>query len=653
MFGTIRIIPRYEYDGREITENEIKCESEAAAAQSVRAGLTAFNRFKRGITTRAQSVEIYTEADGVRAFGCIYGALRYIHAKKIDYLFSANGAFDFSFFDYTILSDDNRWKRAPSIAEIKEQNGGKYKKLTGWNFDELSGAAGQRYILRLWTVYPDTRGRYVTRGADVYDFSNYFRGNLETLARDFGINAAAHPLEVLYNCAAAYSSALEKITGEKFIQEKKPAAMTAGGIAKRALLREMYGYDDNRANVRAFKRAHPMPREVDKYFSDSHLMRGGTCWINPDFLRVPIDSPIFKIDRNSSYTAEAAKMPDLCGEVHAVELSEYFNPRAGFEYICTVEGLEMKCRAGAPALFFNPYTGKNPRYISISEKISFFKAELDKIAELYEIKFINIVAAFKIAHGKNDGIKRYAEKVYNGKAESRAEGENALCTVYKLLNNGAWGKFAQRANFPEVFHRIDPKTKKIVTVQRPCKEEDEKPAMSIIIGSYITMRGRLSLWETAQKCSGGEFMKNVGYMDSDSVHTLRPVPDSVAVGSGCGEWKKETGEGGAVYSFYADRKAYFNILSAQPFEVVEHVRGIPAQSIKELREKWQTEKGYTAEKAETNIFKANAAFLVPVSCPIVGGRVTLYTPQRINRAGKIKTATDRKTICTEKGFFEI
>lgn len=653
MWATIRIKPNYtDENGRTITDAEIKAAAVAACAQSVRAARTQYNRHKERITARAASVYIYTQEAGARVFPCIYSALRYIHAQKIDYIFSADGVADFSFFDYVCLGDGNRWKRAETRREIMEGNNGRYKKITGWKFEELSGESGQRYIIKIWTRYPDTRGRYVTRGFDLYDFSNFFSGKIEALARDFGIQCAEEPTETLYKCIEKYSQTLETVTGEKFLQDGKPAAMTAGGIAKRALLREMYGNDDYRANLRAFKKDHPINAATDLFFKYTHLMRGGTCWINPDFKHVEIAAHVFKIDRNSSYTAAAAEMPDLCGEIRETDINEYFNPLPAYEYICTVDGLKMHARAGVPAFYFNPITGKNPRFINVEEKISFFKQELDKIAELYEIEYINITAVFRVVKRENKGIKRYAEKMYNGKNDARHAGENALYAVYKSLNVCAWGKLAQRADFPTVFHRIDKKTGAIVTITRPCAEEDARPALSIILGAYITMRARLALWETALKCGGREPLKTLLYMDSDSVHALQPPPESVAIGDACGEWKIESGKNGAVYSFYADRKAYFNILSLDPFEVVEHVRGIPAQSIKELREMFMT-RGHTAAEAETIVFKKNAAFLVPVSTALKGGRAILYIPQRLSTAGKIRTEADRKLIFAGKKFIEI
>lgn len=653
MWATIRIQPKYtDENGREMTGAEIKAAAVTACAESVRAARTTYNRHKDRITARAAAVYIYAPETGARVFPCIYSALRYIHAQKIDYLFSADGVQDFSFFDYMCLGDKKRWKRAETRREIMEANNGRYRKITGWNFEELSGESGQRYVLKIWTKYPDKRGRYVTRGFNLYDFSNFFSGNIEALARDFGIQCEEEPTETLYKCIEKYSETLETVTGEKFLQDGKPAAMTAGGIAKRALLREMYGNDDYRANLRAFKKDHPINAATDLYFKYTHLMRGGTCWINNNYKRQEIAAPLFKIDRNSSYTAEAAEMPDLCGEIRETDINEYFHPLKEYEYICTVDGIKMRAREGVPAFYFNPITGRNPRFINIEEKLTFFKQELDRIAELYEIEYINITAVFRIVKRENKGIKRYAEKMYNGKNNAKYAEEPALYAVYKSLNVCAWGKLAQRADFPTVIHRIHPKTGAIVTITRPCEEEDARPALSIILGAYITMRARLSLWDTALKCGGKEPLKTLLYMDSDSVHALLPPPESVAIGDACGEWKIESGKNGAVFSFYADRKAYFNILSFSPFEVVEHVRGIPSQSIKELRARF-TAKGHTEAHAETIVFKANAAFLVPVSTSIKGGRAILYVPQRLSTAGKIRTEADRKLIFAGKKFIEI
>lgn len=655
MWATLGIKPIYKDEHGETINADIIRDNVEYAAYNVgiyKARLM-FETYKQNITARADSVEIYDDENGVAVFPCIYSALRYIHAKKIKYLFCADGVRDFSFFDYIILTS-KKWKRAEEKKDNAAKNGF-YKKITGWNFSELSGEKGQRYILRLWTVYKDSHYRKVTRGTALYDFSNFFAGDVLKLAKDFGVIPSAHSVQTLYDVIKAYAGALEKVTGEKFLQDDKPAAMTAGGIAKRALLFEMYGggYKDN---LKAFKRDHPITPEFDRYLYETRLMRGGTCWQNGEYKNEPIFSPVFKIDRNSSYTKEAEEMPDLCGDVAAVDLKEYFHPLNGYEYFCTVEGLKMRAKKNIPALFFDPWTGRNPRHMCVYEKITFFKQELDKIAELYDIEYINIIAAFRVVRRENIGIKRYAEKMYNGKAEAKAKNEPALYTVFKSLNVCAWGKLAQRADFPTVEHRLSKDTGEIVAIVRPPDPDIARPALSVIMGAYITMRARLALWETALKCGGDNPAKNLLYMDSDSVHTLEQIPATVKIGTACGEWKDESGNGngGAVVSLYADRKAYFNIMNENPFEVVEHVRGIPTTAITRRRE-WRKKRNEqsTETAAEIFIFHSNAIFVCPVNCVLKGGRGILYNAQRLLSANRVSSDKDRKTIYNGKNFIEI
>lgn len=653
MWATLEIKPIYkDENGATITRDHIRDSVENAAYNvGIYKARRTFETMKKNITARAESVEIYDEQNGRAVFPCIYAALKYIHEKKIKYLFCADGVRDFSFFDYIILTS-KKWKRAEEKKDNAAKNGF-YKKITGWNFSELSGEKGQRYILRLWTVYKDSHYRKVTRGTALYDFSNFFAGDVLKLAKDFGVIPSAYSVQTLYNVIKAYAEALEKVTGEKFLQDDKPAAMTAGGIAKRALLFEMYG-GEYKYNLKAFKRDHPITPDFDRYLYETRLMRGGTCWQNGTYKNEPIKNPVYKIDRNSSYTKEAEDMPDLCGDVSAVDIKEYFNPLNGYEYFCTVEGLKMRARKNMPAVFFDPWIGRNPRNISVYEKVTFFKQELDALTKFYDIEYINIIAAFRIVKRENVGFKRYAQKMYNGKAEAKAKGEPALYAVFKSLNVCAWGKLAQRADFPTVEHKLSKDTGEIISIVRPPDPEAARPALSVICGAYITMRARLALWETALKCGGDNPDKNILYMDSDSVHTFEPIPETVKIGTACGEWKDESGNGGAVLSLYADRKAYFNIMSESPFEVVEHVRGIPTESIKRRRE--QRKKTHAEESdgdAETYIFKSNAVFVCPVNCVLKGGRGILYNAQRMLSANRITSEKDRKTIYNGKNFIEI
>ena len=570
-----------------------------------------------------------------------------LHAARVDYAFFADSVEDFAFIDYALQTDTARkWERVESKRENMEKNG-RYKKVTGNRYEELSGENGQRYIYKIWVESRDSSRRMVTRGFDLYGLNNFFRDSFEKVAETYGIERRGRQkTAVLRDILTRFGGLCRERLSVEFLGKKKPVFMTCGSAAKYALLSTYYNTKEISASAlsRRYKNDHKLSAEQYYYLYDRKLNRGGICWLNESARGVPIESPLYKYDRNSSYSAVGLYMPDIVG-VERCEPLEALTAHGDGVYIVVVAAADFIARENMPAVFFDPWTGGNPRHVRISKETAFFVEELDELSNFYSIENIEISLALRCTTKRVDGYAEFARAAFDGKARAKAEKKGAEADFFKLLGNAAWGKLAQRGDFPTIAHKLQESSGYIEQIVEKLPAGGQ--ALSLIQGAYITMRGRVDLLSTARHvCAGSNMRETFIYCDTDSIHTTVPCPD--IIGAGLGEWKLEHGKP-ARLSLYNDRKAYFNIFSpaGAPLEVEYHARGIPAAAI---AEKLLNDFGAgSLEELPDDAFliafgQKNFRFTLPFLANVHGGRLTLYTEKSLNEAVYSNTEDGGKQV---------
>lgn len=610
-----------------------------------------FEDFRNETTARVTAWEVYTPSRGLATFTTFASFVRYISIEKIAYLFVYDAVRVFSFLDWGIHDDAAAgWVR--SIRDDQIDENGRYRKVTGNAFTELSGELGQRYSYTIWSKQKRTRAEggdrhERTHGTDFYGFKNIFNRGIEKTADAFGVALSSYSTEAegLYNIINAFSRVCETLTGKPFCGDKKPLAMTAGGLAKRELLRTLYGSDNHGANVKAFKKAHPLTYGQDEYLRIRKLMRGGICYGNPAFMGELLTNnddgeTLKKYDVSSEYSAVAYDMPDLVGAMECCEVDELFAQKQGYTYIAIFERLEMTARKGMPAIFQNPFTGKSPRKVSIWNEFALFWEEVEALKGFYRLGECVIRYALRIKNGEKKGYKDFIDKYYGLKETARNSGNYAFAEFAKLMLNGAWGKLAQRTDYPVVSHVFDENSGLFRVVKRDATSTgDEIPdneskagGLSVIQGAYVTMRGRVLIMNYIRRtCGERNALETLVYTDTDSIITYATAPADIVARSALGKLKLEREY---IQAKILAKKVYYGVEGVTPLRGDMHCRGIPLATIAEsvLDNYGETDFENLPPQALADAFTRGLRYPVPILANVKGGRAVLYVNKTITES---------------------
>lgn len=466
-----------------------------------------------------------------------------------------NAPFDFSFFDYQLLTTG--WKLGGKKLEIGE-------------FSSLHGKQGQRYKLTIKHFYRD-KGRHKRPWEiDMYDFRNIFAGGLAKNliafdVRDFNGNPI-RKLEMdyqsltftperiaymrndttgLYHLVRTASEFIEaEVSPEYSFLAEDIKILTAGGLAKRGLLDSMYqsGY---KWDLLAFHTQHPITPERDADIRYFKLYQGGKTLVNPLYVNKVYNGNIYYYDRNSMYPAEMAKMPDLIGGLMSIrqDKEEYYRNN-NYQIIYEIANCNFYVKPGALPIFYDPFTRQ---YVSEYHSYNYnnrafwiFDFELQEIAEFYNIDYeINRIYAIK--KSENPGISAYVYHWYDKKAQAKRDKNGVLSAFAKLMLNSSYGKLSQNPVIEQSHREIDTEAGFVHLIQDGA-ETDEKVLLSVIMGAYITAKARCALTGFMREICGSaeNTLFHIFYCDTDSVQTDIEYPDADPYT--LGGWKLETGK---------------------------------------------------------------------------------------------------------------
>lgn len=650
MVGAFMIKTESLYDGNTL---------DASAFETLarrHAGSETFEDFRAGVSARVVSWEYYDEKHGSVAFYTFEAFARFLSIEKIQYAFTYDGVEVFSFLDAETRRAGYEYVERDTL---KDEKTGRFRKYTGNGFYELSGELGQRYLFTIWTKARRTRAEggdrhERTHGTDLYALKNFFNRGYAKTARAFGVDEQPTARGV-FEILKAFDAACIELTGRAFLGRLKPRSMTAGGLAKKELLRAVVGTNDDSLNVKIYKQAHPITNAQDEYLRQRKLNRGGLNYANPRFVEKQLDG-VKKYDVSSEYSAAASIAPDLLG-VECVDVAELFKPRAGYVYIAIFDELHAVARRGMPAIFTHPDNGTNPRKLDIYTEQAFFWEEIEALKAFYDFgEDCSIKYALRVKTGSNTGNKRFAEKYYAVKENARKNGNFALAEFAKLMLNSAWGKYSQRSDFPRVRHIYDDReglfhVKKIEATTPP-PPEARAGGLSILQGAYIIMRGRLLTMEyILRTCGTSRVLNTFIYTDTDSILTFAEAPADIVAPSVMGLLKDES-DGGYIDFKLLDKKVYYCVRSVEPLDADVHARGVPLSSIvDDLTANYGVETfGELPADALAYAFTDGYAYTVPALVPVNGGRAVLYIRRTIrDKKGKGKTVDGRVLVGDENG----
>ena len=466
-----------------------------------------------------------------------------------------NAPFDFSFFDYQLLTTG--WKL-----------GG--KKLKIGEYSSLHGRQGQRYKMTICHFYRNRSRHKKPWEISMYDFRNIFAGGLAQNLAAFNVcDYSGKPIRKLemdyqsteftperiaymrndtaglFHLVRISSEFIEReVSPEYGFMGEKIKILTAGGLAKVALLESMY-QSGLKWDLMAFHTQHPMTPERDADIRFYKLYQGGKTLVNPFFVNKVYNGKIFYYDRNSMYPTEMSIMPDLTGGLLSIrpDREEYYISN-NYQIIYELTDCNFYIKQGALPIFYDPFTRQ---YVSEYHSYNYnnrafwiFDFELEEIGKFYDIEY-NKNRILAIKKTVNPGISDYVQQWYAQKAKAKKEKNGVLSQFSKLMLNASYGKLAQNPVIEQSHRELDADGGYVHLIQDGA-ETDEKAILSVVMGAYITAKARCALTSFMRQLCGDaqHTLAHIFYCDTDSVQTDIEYADADPYTLGA--WKLETGK---------------------------------------------------------------------------------------------------------------
>ena len=565
-------------------------------------------------------------------------------------VFWYNAKFDFAIFDYFFLT--NGWTE---IEERKEENKQKYRKLQDKTYQSLNGDYGQRYQMRVWKAYTNRRSQRKVHNFKMLDVCNIFGGGLKANLESFDIRdhngEKVRKLEMdyvnadieqdiqymvndtkgLYLLAEKIDSVIAEQTGLSLFGGDY---MTAGGLAKRALLQEMF-QSTKWKNVNLLHKFFPMSLEADREYRQYNLYRGGLCIVNP-LKRGVVQHNIYKYDVNSMYPAQMREMLYPVGKPEHISFCDNV---PNCVYIYKIEHFRGKLKSKMCPAWHDTLTGEFTNEIIEPDAMYIWKEELDELSNWYDYTY-ELLDVLKFDGKTPKGAVSYIDKFYAIKCNSKG----SVKAGAKLFLNSAYGKWAQRPDVVRCKYVLS-ENGRYVHLQKEETTSDENSLMSVVVGSRITMLARVTLLKYIREICKGDVAKNFIYCDTDSVHSLCKFDDTDPKALG-----KMKCEGVYASGLYLAPKTYlmYDELSGEEErkQYSVHCKGVNTNVVAK-----EVAKAKTFDEA-CDIFVPNKLFRCLAGLNVKGGKALIYVDKMILNDNNLKIVKSMDEGLDEEEFDE-
>lgn len=538
-------------DGKKISQNEIFEKLKNCTQEEKR----------KRLESVVWSWQIYDEFNGFFMTNDFYTFLYYQCLCGFKFGWCYNAKFDFSQIDYEILSRPDLWKRHISKRNSKESG---YNKGQPWTFESIHNDMGSRYAYKLWIPYKNKSRHVYTHAVEYRDFMNLFTGGLSKMLKsldvednsgnkirkltmeyqdvnpdkltDEQIAYCENDVKGLYFGIKKFNVSIEEQSeGECSIFGTDTNLMTAGGFAKRELLRSLYpNLKTNKKRIKQFQKEHPITPEQDKYFRDNKLYRGGICFVNENFRgKMLTNIKMNRYDVNSEYPYAMSVMPDLIEKPVKKSFQDYLKMKPEeqekYEVIYIFDSITGEVKRNRLPIWYDPFTKNYVSVVNESKTHLLFKREFDEMCEWYNLEYsIENVLLYKKAEC------RYAPFIYENyelKRKAKSKGNIGLQTNAKLKLNSSYGKLSERCERNTGHYEINPETNAVHFIQDGIEESFDS-MLNVVLGSLVTSIARVWILSHIREICGDDMRSNFIYIDTDSIHTLAEYenPDAFSLG---------------------------------------------------------------------------------------------------------------------------
>lgn len=530
-----------------------------------------------------------------------------------------NARFDFAILDYYFLT--NGW------TEVREEisKSKRYRKMPDKTYQSLNGDFGQRYQLSVWKEYINHRNQRKVHKIKMLDICNIFGGGLATnleawkiqdrngkdirkleMDYDFADMTSIDDLQYvindtkgLYFLTLKIDETINSMTGYSLISGDY---MTAGGLAKKTMLKFMFDRIDEKENIQVFHNAFPMRYELDKELRSKDLYAGGLCILNPFKAGIP-QYQIYKYDVNSMYPAQMMNMKYPVG--NGEFMKNWSNP--DYIYIIRVKNLHGFLKKDKVPVWHNKVSGNMEFVIDEDDERYIWLEELQEYENWYELEY-DILDIIGYKAMRPLGMKKFIDTFYTMKCNNKGAIKNGA----KLFLNSSYGKLSQRLERSECHYELDEDG--VVHLVKEEVKQDLNGMMSIIVGSRITSQARISLLRYIDEICKGNPKENLIYCDTDSVHALTPFADSDDKALG-----KMKCEGVFEKGLYLAPKTYI-MYNAGEYEV--HCKGVNTEVVKSELESLSFDEAVKR-------FNVGQVFKCLCGMNVKGGKALIYVDKTI------------------------
>lgn len=489
--------------------------------------------------------QLYDEENGFFMSSSFNIMLEYACRVGYKFLWCYNGKFDFSQIDYEILAKGaGKWSQ-----HIK------HKKGQPWTYNSLHNDMGARYSYKLWVPYksPKDRHQYV-HALDFRDFMNIFPGGLAKLLEeldvcdhndqpirkltmeyqqvniqdpsDQDVDYCRNDVKGLYFALRMYNEDIEEQSdGESHIFGDETNLMTAGGFAKREILRSLYPEVDMRRRIKEYQREHPITEAQDKYYRDNYLYRGGICYLNSKFKSRMVTSdemglPMMRYDVNSEYPYAMWAIRDLVGQPKRIKYSDWIAApariRDKYEAVMILKSVTGDVKEGYCGLWYDPDSRRFVEHVEERFEHLIFEREWNEMNLWYDIYDYDCehVIIFK----RGDYVfRQFVEENYALKAEAGRQKKAGVKAAVKVKLNSGYGKLAERLVRQKGHFELNEKNGCIHFVLDE-EETDMSACMNVAVGSLVTSVARCWILSHIREMFGSDMTERFVYVDTDSIH---------------------------------------------------------------------------------------------------------------------------------------
>ena len=621
---------------------------------------------RKAVSVEVWAWQAYDEENGFFMTNDFYLFLDYVSRCGYKFGWVYNSTFDFAQIDYQLLAvGAGLWK-----PHEKKQDGRGYDKGQAFTFESLHNDMGARYAYKIWYEYRNADRHKYVHAFELRDFMKLITGGLKRLLNDLDVRdndgAPIRKLEMIYQAVdkdnltddeIAYccndvkglyfaikkfdKTIEEQSAGECHIFGKYTNIMTAGGFAKRMLLKSLYPDKKPKYRIEAYQRKHPISPEQDRFIRENHLYRGGVSFVNPRYkgrllTKEMMNCPMYRYDVNSEYPYAMSEIRDLIGKPIKKTFDEYNGmtdeEREKYECIYVLKSVYGRVKAGMLGLWYDPF--KKDFVETINEEGTHLMFEREFLEMLNWYDDVDFTCDYVLLCRKGDyAYRAFVDKNYALKAQAKKDKNATLQAVAKLLLNSSYGKLAERLERTIGHYELNPETGAIHFV-RDKEETESKGAMSVLVGALVTSFARCYILSKIREVCAVDVASKFVYIDTDSIHAFASYDKADAFT--LGRLKLE-----AVCDAikYIAPKTYIDIEKVNPDGTIDenaieiHSKGVNVSAFKKALMKRQrgTRKGKPTLPLVDMKMAYGAKYYCLVAMNVKGGKALLPTEKYLAR----------------------